>query len=162
MPYVKGETLFLKLTVILLAFPVIAACVFLLPWLIRDTMRSDWEYAYLLYPILIAMYLSAIPFFIALYQTFQLLNYIDRNNAFSERSVRALRNIKRCAVTISGLYVLSMPFFFLMGDRDDAPGVVLIGMILIFAPVVIAVFAAVLQKLLTSAIEIKSENDLTV
>ncbi|WP_088007728.1 DUF2975 domain-containing protein [Indiicoccus explosivorum] len=158
----KGETLFLKLTVILLALPVIAACVFLLPWLIRDTMTSDWEYANLLYPILAAMYLSAIPFFIALYQTFRLLHYIDRNNAFSERSVRALRNIKRCAGAISGLYVLSMPFFFLVGDRDDAPGVVLIGMVLIFAPIVIAVFAAVLQKLLANAIEIKSENDLTV
>lgn len=158
----KGETLFLKVTVILLALPVIAACVFLLPWLIRDTITSDSEYAHLVYPILVAMYLSTIPFFIALYQTFQLLNYIDRNNAFSERSVRTLRNIKHCAIGVSCLYVLSMPFLFLVGDRDDAPGVVLIGMVLIFAPVVIAVFAAVLQKLLTNALEIKSENDLTV
>ena len=45
---------------------------------------------------------------------------------------------------------------------DDAPGVILIGLILIFASMVIAVFAAVLQKLLKEAIDIKSENDLIV
>ncbi|MGO4375941.1 DUF2975 domain-containing protein, partial [Paenibacillus sp. MCAF20] len=45
---------------------------------------------------------------------------------------------------------------------DDAPGIILVGMVLIFASLVIAVFAAVLQKLLKEAIDIKSENDLTV
>jgi hypothetical protein len=35
-------------------------------------------------------------------------------------------------------------------------------MVLIFASMVITVFAAVLQKLLKQAIDIKSENDLTV
>ncbi|WP_219914085.1 DUF2975 domain-containing protein, partial [Bacillus paranthracis] len=38
----------------------------------------------------------------------------------------------------------------------------IIGMIIIFASMVIAVFAAVLQRLLKDAIDIKSENDLTV
>jgi len=36
------------------------------------------------------------------------------------------------------------------------------GLVIIFASVVIAAFAALLQKLLQNAIEIKSENDLTV
>jgi hypothetical protein len=38
----------------------------------------------------------------------------------------------------------------------------LIGLIIAFAPAVIATFAAVLQKLLKEAIEIKSENDSTI
>lgn len=49
-----------------------------------------------------------------------------------------------------------------MAERDDAPGIIVIGLIIIFASMVIAVFAAVLQKLLKEAIAIKSENDLTV
>ncbi|MGH8412139.1 MAG: DUF2975 domain-containing protein [Pseudomonas sp.] len=35
-------------------------------------------------------------------------------------------------------------------------------MVLTFAPLAIAIFAAVIQKVLRSAIDIKSENDLTV
>ncbi|WP_282137211.1 DUF2975 domain-containing protein [Rossellomorea aquimaris] len=156
----KRETLFLKIAVFLIGTPVLALCVFGLPWLAKDAAGS--ELAYLINGILVVMYVSAIPFFVALYQAIRLLIYIDKNNAFSELSVKALKNIKYCATTITILYVAGMPLFFLMGEIDDAPGVIVIGMMFIFAPLVIAVFAAVLQKLLKNAIEIKSENDLTV
>ncbi|WP_078411913.1 DUF2975 domain-containing protein [Priestia abyssalis] len=156
----RGTTLFLKIAVILIGTPIVALCIFGLPWLANNPVNPD--YAYILYPILIGMYVSAIPFFAALYQAFRLLSYIDKNKAFSQISVKALKNIKFCAMTISGLYVLMMPFVYLVADLDDAPGLIIIGMVPIFASMVIAVFAAVLQKLLKEAIDIKSENDLTV
>ncbi|MDD3655103.1 MAG: DUF2975 domain-containing protein, partial [Desulfotomaculaceae bacterium] len=90
------------------------------------------------------------------------LSYIDKNIAFSELSVSALKNIKYCGTTITAFYVVMMPFVFLVADKDDAPGLIIIGMVPIFASMIIAVFAAVLQKLLINAIDIKSENDLTV
>ncbi|MDA5111097.1 DUF2975 domain-containing protein [Brevibacillus thermoruber] len=104
----------------------------------------------------------AIPFYFALYQAFKLLSYIDQNKAFSELSVIALKKIKYCAITINILYVVGMPLFYLMAEVDDAPGIIVIGLVMIFASMVIGVFAAVLQKLLKEAIEIKAENDLTV
>lgn len=156
----KRETLFLKIVVFLAGAPILALCLFGLPWLANDL--ADHFPSYLLYPVLIGMYAAAIPFFFALYQALKLLSYIDANTAFSELSVTALRNIKRCAVAIGILYAASMPLWYLMADRDDAPGILVIGLVLTFAPVVIAVFAAVLEKLLKSAIDIKSENDLTV
>jgi biotin transporter BioY len=114
------------------------------------------------YLVLIYLYVTALPFYFALYQAFRLLNYIDQNKAFSELSVNALKLIKYCAVTISVLYAAGMPLFYLMAEIDDAPGIIVIGLVIIFASMVIAVFAAVLQKLLKEAIDIKSENDLTV
>jgi ABC-type nitrate/sulfonate/bicarbonate transport system permease component len=60
------------------------------------------------------------------------------------------------------LFLAVLPLFYIWGDKDDAPGLVVLGMVFTFAPMVIAVFAAVLQKLLKHAIDIKSENDLTV
>jgi len=158
----KRETIFLKLAVFLIGTPVLALCIFGLPWIAKDAAESSTEMAYVLYGILIVMYISAIPFFVALYQTFRLLSYIDKNKAFSELSVRALRNIKFCAITISGLYLVSMPLFYIVAEVDDAPGAMVFGMGPAFASMVIAVFAAVLQKLLEEAIDIKSENDLTV
>ena len=108
------------------------------------------------------MYISAIPFYLALYQSFKLLNYIDKNLAFSDFSVRALKKIKTYAIIIGGLYVVALPFVFIMADVDDAPGLVIVGMVPVFASLVIAVFAAVLQRLLKEAIDIKEENDLIV
>lgn len=49
-----------------------------------------------------------------------------------------------------------------MAEIDDAPGIILLGMVMIFASMEIAVFAAFLQRLLQEAIDIKSENDLIV
>jgi hypothetical protein len=156
----QGSTIFLKIAIFIIGTPVLALCIFGLHYLANNPVNPD--YAHILYPIVIGMYASVIPFFIALFQAFKLLSYIDKNQAFSELSVKALKNIKFCATTISGLYVVIMPFFFLVAELDDAPGLIIIGMIPIFASMVVAVFAAVLQKLLKNAIDIKSENDLTV
>ena len=156
----RGTTLFLKIAVILIGIPILALGIFGLTWLPNNPANPD--YANILYPIIIGMYVSAIPFYFALYQAFKLLCYIDKNKAFSQISVKALKNIKYCAITISTLYVVILPFVFLVAEKDDAPGLIIIGMVPIFASMVVAVFAAVLEKLLGEAIDIKSENDLTV
>lgn len=155
----KRETLFLKVVVFLIGVPILALCIFGLPWIVNEVAEHK---DYLLYPVLIGMYATAIPFFFALYQTLKLLSYIDKNKAFSELSVKALMNIKYCAITISILYAGLIIFLVPIADADDAPGAIGFPIILIFASSVIAVFAAVLQKLLKNAIDIKSENDLTV
>jgi len=156
----KYSTIFLKLAVIFIGTLVLALCIFGSIWLANNPVNSN--YTHILYPIIIGILISALPFFVALYQALRLLGYIDRNIAFSELSVKALKNIKYCAVTICTLYAIIMPFVYVVAEKDDAPGLIIIGMVPIFASVVIAVFAAVLQRLLKQAIDIKSENDLTV
>ena len=156
----RGTTLFLKLALLLIGTPVLALCIFGLYQLANNP--ANPEYAPLLYPIVVGMYISAVPFYIALFNAFRLLNYIDQNKAFSQFSVKALSNIKFCAIAISTIYVIVLPIVFLLAEKDDAPGLVLFGMVPIFASMVIAVFAAVLQRLLKEAIDIKSENELTV
>ncbi|MNI33240.1 hypothetical protein D3C73_871780 [compost metagenome] len=158
----RGTTLFLKVAVILIGMPVLALCIFLVPEIANFAAELYPAHTYLKYLVFIDLYATAIPFYFALYQAFKLLSYIDKNKAFSELSVRVLKKIKFCAITISSLYVVGMPLFYLIAEKDDAPGLILIGMVMIFASMVIAVFAAVLQRLLQNAIDIKSENDLTV
>lgn len=158
----KRETLFLKVVVFLMGLPVLALSIFVLPEIAEFFAELNPTLDFLQYPFLIGLYVTVIAFFAALYQTLRLLSYIDKNEAFSDLSVMALKNIKYCAITISALFVVFMPLIYLMAEIDDAPGLILIGMVIIFGSMVIAVFAAVLQKLLKNAIDIKSENDLTV
>ena len=158
----KPETLFLKLAVLLMGFPVLALCIFLVPELGNLAAKLLPEVNNIKYLVSIVFDASAIPFYFALYQAFKLLRYIDKNKAFSQISVKALKKIKHCAITISILHVLVLPLFYLFAEKDDAPGVIFVGLVVPFASMVIAVFAAVLQKLLKNAIDIKSENDLTI
>ncbi|KXH81817.1 DUF2975 domain-containing protein [Sporosarcina sp. HYO08] len=161
----KRETGFLKIAVIFIGIPVLALCVFLLPQIASEAIeqaKRGASLAYAVFGILIVMYGSAIPFYMALFQALKLLSFIDKNEAFSELSVKALKKIKIYAIIISGLYVVALPFIAIIAEWDDAPGLIVVGMVIVGASVVVAVFAAVLQKLLKHAIELKSENDLTV
>lgn len=154
-PIKSGSTLFLKTVIVLFGLAVLILCIFLISKLFTQDLG---EY----FPIVIGMLIAAIPFFIGVYQTLKLLNNIDNNKAFSHVSIQALNTIKYCGAAISALYGVGMPYIFIVAERDDAPGVVLLGLIFTFAPMAVAVFAAVLERLLQNAMNLKSENELTV
>lgn len=160
----QGSTLFLKIAVFIIGTPVLALSIFWLPGIAARDAAAHPETAYLQYPFLIGAYITVTPFFVALYQALKLLSYIDQNKAFSELSVRALKYIKYCAITISTLIVVGIISGVILtaGEGEDITGFISLGLMLTFASMVIAVFAAVLQRLLQEAIDIKSENDLIV
>lgn len=161
----NGSTFLLKAAVILMGIPVLGLAV-VLWWQIGSVAIAESlkgaSLGYIILGILTGMTLSMIPYYASLYQAFKMLSYIDRNKAFSTLSVAALKKIKKYALIICGLYILISPLVFAVAQWDDAPGLVIIGMIPAFAALVVAIFAAVLQRLLQEAIELKSENELTV
>ena len=156
------STLFLKTVLILIGMIVLDLCIAFVPAVWQEA--SEWPgFERTLYNLaFIGIYGAAIPFFYALYQAFTLLQYIDRNNAFSTLSIAALRNIKFSAIAMSVCYALALPLAYLVAELDDAPGLIPISTAFACAPLVIATFAAVLQKLVQNALDMKTENDFTI
>lgn len=152
----------MRAVIFLISFLVAVLCIFALPNMWRGGSAEFPMAGHAVFLIMLGLYATAIPFFIALWQALKLLSLIDKNIAFSDAAVNVLKNIKRCAIVIAVLYVGGVPLLYPIADAEDAPGLIIIGMIIACAPVTLAVFVAVLQKLLESAINIKSENDLTV
>ncbi len=113
-------------------------------------------------PFLGYAYTGSIAFFAALYQAFRLLGYVGRGEVFSQRSVKALRTIKYCGMTVIGFLVGAEAYFSIVRrGKDDIAGGVMMGLALIFVSAVVTTAAAVFEKTLQSAVELKSENDLT-
>jgi hypothetical protein len=158
----KGSTLFLKGVLCFMALALLALAIFAFPAITRGMAAEFPPVEPLRESVLFGLYLIVVPFFVALYQAFKLLNYIDKNLAFSELSVRALKWIKFSALAMTGLNLLGMPVVMLIAQSDDAPGVVVLGFLLACSPIVVAVFASILQKLVQSAIDLKKETELTV
>ena len=114
-------------------------------------------------PFIVYGYLASIPFFVALYQAFTLLGYIGKNKVFSLSSVKALRNIKYCAIIQNILIVMAILYIRTSRNIDDDPaGFIVIGILATFVSIVIATAAAVFERTTQNAVDIKSENDLTV
>ena len=77
--------------------------------------------------------------------------------------MKALRTIKYCAMSLVGFLVGAEAYFFIvMRGKDDIAGGVMMGLLLMFVSAVVATAAAVFERTLQSAVELKSENDLTV
>lgn len=144
--------LFLRITLILIAIPVLVLCVFWVPMMM----------GYLPNIVVIILYLTALLYFYALFNASNILTRIDKKDVFSNISLNSLTKIKNCAIGISALYVIALPFLYPIAEVDDAPGLLGFPLLIIFASIVISVFSAVLEKLLAEAIKLKNENDLTV
>jgi len=159
----NGSTLFLRAAILGAALVV----VLLSAWAVTDVF-SHWpeqspELARWQYPIIFVITASASTFCVAVRQIWKLLNLIDKNKAFTKASVKAMKNVKYCGLLISALFASWMPLAFHAAQNEDAPGMILIfGAIFVGIPFVVAIFAGVAQRLFQNAIDIKSENDLTV
>lgn len=113
-------------------------------------------------PLIIYSYIASIPFFVGIYQAFKLLNFIDKNKAFSQSAVNTLKIMKIASLSIIGFIVLGILSIRFYANGDDPAGPTMLGAIAIFVFSVIATATAVFQKLLQNAVDLKSENDLTV
>ncbi|GAA0367037.1 DUF2975 domain-containing protein [Bacillus horti] len=156
----RGMIVFLKLAIFVIGTLVLALSIFWLPWVAERSAEMHPEYAYLRFPVLIGLYVTVIPFMAALYQGFKLLGYIQRKNAFSEAAVQSLNHIKYYAIAISIIYIFGALGLYSLNALH--PGVLLMGIAIIFASSVISLFSALLKELLNSALQLKLENDLTV
>lgn len=114
-------------------------------------------------PFILYGYAASIAFFVALYKAFKLLGYIGQNEVFSLNSVMALKSIKYCAIVLSILIVIAGLYIKIFHNKEDDPaGFLAICIVTTFVSIVIATAAAIFEKILQNALDMKSENDLTI
>ncbi len=156
----RSSTLFLQIIIVLIG---IAALAFLL---LEPRLEGVNAHATLfeMYsdPFIVLVYIGSIPFFLALYQAFKVLGYAGKNTVFSQAAVNALRTIKYCAIAIIGFVALEETVILLNHGNDDAAGGIFIGILITFGSIVIGAAAAMFERMLQHAVDLKSENDLTV
>jgi hypothetical protein len=156
----RSSTIFLQIVIVLIGIGALA----LLLWEPHIEGRNAHATLFEIYfkdPFLAYVYTASIAFFVALYQAFKLLGYIGANEVFSQRSVKALRTIKYCAIAIIGFVAVSV-IFMMFAEKDDRPAGIFMRILIAFPSIVIATAAAMFERILQNAVDIKSENDLTV
>jgi len=155
----RASTIFLQIVIVLFGIGILA-------WLLWEPhvegVNAHATFFEVYFDLFIAyVYVGSIPFFVGLYEAFKLLGYTGRDEIFSQRSVRDLRIIKYCALIIIGFVAMSV-IFMINGDRDDRPAGVFMRLLITFPSIVVAAAAAISERILQNAVDMKSENDLTV
>lgn len=114
-------------------------------------------------PFILYGYAASIAFFVALYKAFKLLGYIGQNKVFSSDSVGTLKSIKYCAIVLSVLIATAGLYIKISHNKEDDPaGFLAICIVTTFVSIVVATAAAIFEKVLQNAMDMKSENDLTI
>lgn len=90
----QSSTTILKVIIFLIGIAMLALCIFWLPEIAYKDAKIHPDTAYFLIPFLVCAYGFCITFSVALCQAFKLLTYIEKNNAFSELSLKSLKVIK--------------------------------------------------------------------
>jgi Protein of unknown function (DUF2975) len=157
----KKSILFLQVFVVLIA---IAALLIMLRFPLTEGRAQNLDLLSIyLDPFILYGYASSIFFFVALYKVFKLLGYTRQNKLFSITSVRTLRSIKYCAIILSILIALAGLYIKIFHNKEDDPvGFLAMCIILILITVAVAIAMAVLEKILQNAVDMKTENDLTI
>ncbi len=156
----RSSTIFLQIVIVLIGVGALAGMLWE-PHVEGRNVHATLFEIYFKDPFLAYAYIASIPFFVALYQSFKVLVYVRQNKTFSHATVKALRTIKYCAIAIIGFVAVSV-VFMMFGDKDDRPPGVFMRILITFPAIVIATAAAMFERILQNAVELKSENDLTI
>ncbi|MEO5499745.1 MAG: DUF2975 domain-containing protein [Candidatus Saccharimonadales bacterium] len=159
----RGSTLFLQVVIVLIGVAALAVLL-IEPHFEGRNVDSSVFQVYFNDPFLAYVYVGSIPFFVALFQMFKLLSYIAQNKIFSQVATNTLKTIKYCAIITAGVIVSAIVYLRIaaLSNNEDATGAIMLGIIATIVSIVIATAAAVFGKTLQRAVDIKSENDLTV
>ncbi|HEU5122467.1 MAG TPA: DUF2975 domain-containing protein [Verrucomicrobiae bacterium] len=155
----RGSTIFLQIVIVLIG---IGALAFMF-WEPHVEGANAHATLFQMYfnSFVVYAFVGSTPFFAGLYHAFKVLGYIRQNQTFSQATVNSLRIIKYCALALIGFVAASI-IFMIGGDREDRPAGLFMRILVTFPSIIVATAAAISERILQNAVDIKSENDLTV
>ncbi|KAF2956848.1 DUF2975 domain-containing protein [Marinitoga sp. 38H-ov] len=145
----KFKIIYLKSFIFGIIIFTIIISIFVIPSLIREGMEF-----YSKIPIIIffsGIYLTIIPFIYSNIQVIKIFGYVNNNEFYSEKTVQSLNKIKKSFFVIGIIYTLLMPMFYYLGEIDDAPGLILVGLIIVLS----TFFVYILNSIFIELIKIK-------
>src|SRR5678815_3605506 len=111
------STVFLQTVIVLIG---IGALAILLWFPLTEGRAANLDLFHIYFdPFILYGYATSVAFFVALYKTFKLLEYIGQNKVFSSNSVKTLKSIKYCAIVLGVLIVLAGIYIRLFHSKED-------------------------------------------
>ncbi|GAB6427585.1 DUF2975 domain-containing protein [Bacillus luti] len=149
-----GSTTFLKVIVFLAGILVLALCIWLPAIAVKDA-KVHPDTANFLIPFLVCAYGFCIAFSVALYQAYKLLTYIEKNEAFSELSLKALSVIKKCSFAVIFLILVGIASLKVLSKTtgDDPAGPISLSLMGILVTIIFVNVVSVLQKPIKNSLE---------
>ena len=150
----------LKIVIAFAALLGMFLCFIIAPLLGREIAFEFPELSYLFWPCLIFIWITACPFYFALYKGWQMCQEIAIDNSFCRENARRLKEISRLALFECVMYLVALIGLLVLNLLH--PSILLMILFILFVGISIAVVAAALSHLVEKVCDLKEENDLTI
>jgi hypothetical protein len=131
----KFKILYLKSFIIGIIIFTLIISIFAIPSLIKEGIAFYSKN--IIISFFVGIYLSIIPFLYSNIQVIKIINNISKNILFSEDTIKSLNKIKKSSFVFCVIYIFLFPIFYYLGEIDDAPGMILLGFIIILSSIFI-------------------------
>jgi hypothetical protein len=156
----KELSVWLKLIIVICGFFGLLFCIYFSPEIGRKILLNSDNLKKLYNPFITFIWITGIPFFIALILGWQICSDIGSNQTFTVRNADRLKIISILSMIEGVLYVGALLYLFVVGSYQTNALIVLL--LILFFSVVISIFTSMLSHLVRKASEIKQDNDLTI
>lgn len=97
--------------------------------------------------LIVFLYVTMLPFYGAIYHILKGLQHLRRGQAIDQQLVR----VKHNAIVLAIMYVLALPVAYYLADINDAPGVIVLSLIILGITVAVIAASNVLRTIVRSS-----------
>lgn len=101
-----------------------------------------------LYLLLLLFYISFVPFTIILFNINKLLNSKNIDKICDKSSIKSIDVMIKYSKIMSVLHFISIPLFYIVGEVDDAPGVIIVSLVLFIFPILLLTISSFFKKVI--------------
>lgn len=101
-----------------------------------------------LYLLLLIFYISFVPFTIILFNINKLLNSKNIDKICDKSSIKSIDVMIKYSKIMSVLHFISIPLFYIVGEVDDAPGVIIVSLVLFIFPILLLTISSFFKKVI--------------
>ncbi|MEG0294109.1 DUF2975 domain-containing protein [Enterococcus sp.] len=98
----------------------------------------------------------------ALSSVYRMVTLIGHKQAFSHQILPLVAKLNRQLLLMSLSFCGILPFVYQIVQNEDAPGVMILGLMLVAIPFSLVVFGKIVEELFKQAVNLKKEQDLTI
>lgn len=155
----KLKTFFFKGVILLLAI-ILLFVTFLLTIQITTGERNEITLALKIFYATII--LTDFFAFSALRILYKMVTLIGHEQAFSNQILPLVTKLNRQILLVAVSFCGILPFVYQMTQNEDAPGIMILGLMLVSIPFSLVVFGKIVEELFKQAVNLKKEQDLTI
>src|SRR5690554_908731 len=115
----------LKIASLLIIVSLLIFSILFIIWLVKNPFNS--EYTWILYPIVVMIFIAVFFGIGGLYYLIKLMHEVEISKQVTHKTLYYLRRVNLQIGRNILVYVVMMPFVYVLSEKDDSPGLLLIG-----------------------------------